>query len=499
MFSETSVFDRFPLKPESNNAQHLIAVMFRDGQWHYDNNQRLVAFTPVASDVLLAEVDFKADVIAGFLQQKGQYEGISRGYAGGDLEFRANQYAGKFNPGEFEVLGTGFVRNHSGLSLEAPVGDLKPEPAASIVARGGFTRNQASIAGLVVMATNTGAVGQALDIIATVTPGNTKFEREVGEQMTIALDEAVRAVRVMHPGWDGRDVRFSFGDKYIDKDGGSAGAAFAVCLRSLLEAFEIDTKYAMTGDITVDGRIRGIGGVIAKIKGATLDGSQVVGIPAENRDILGDLMILEGPGSLLPVQVIAVASLEEAVALARVDRNDALVSAIEKFSEVQALLGDGQDLNGRAGRTAEALLQEILELVPDHVSAAGLLQQIRGTAPAKLSITGSLAEVIQRARPGLDALDQLEVGTRPTTGQRRSITDAMAQVSKLRYITHPEVEGFRRTMNDYLAAAVKLVSMRSPNASHFARFNRSGSAMVEAYKKLGDDKEIIDSLLRDSH
>ena len=112
MYSEESVHTRFAASaPHSANSDHLIAVKYIGGQWFYDNNTAYVAFTPLASDLLLAAVDFGLDTVTDLKGTSSVVNGIESGYADGDLVFTPNQWGGQFNSGEFGVSGTSFIRN----------------------------------------------------------------------------------------------------------------------------------------------------------------------------------------------------------------------------------------------------------------------------------------------------------------------------------------------------------------------------------------------------
>ena len=108
MFSEESVHTRFAANPPSGgNADHLIAVVFEDGQWKVDRNKRiLVAFTPEATDILVAEVDFGADTVTHLLGTNTVIEGMAAGYVSGDLIVTPEMWGGSPNGGEFGVEGT---------------------------------------------------------------------------------------------------------------------------------------------------------------------------------------------------------------------------------------------------------------------------------------------------------------------------------------------------------------------------------------------------------
>jgi hypothetical protein len=109
MYSAEDVRTRFSPVPISQNSQHFVCVVLIGGQWHYDNNSVYTPFTPLASDVLVAQVDFDADSVTGLAGQQGVLNGIRLGYESGDLGFAANQYNGVFDSGEFTISGTFFV------------------------------------------------------------------------------------------------------------------------------------------------------------------------------------------------------------------------------------------------------------------------------------------------------------------------------------------------------------------------------------------------------
>jgi RHS repeat-associated protein len=72
-----------------------------------------LAFTPVASDVLIAAVDFTNDTVTSLEGTNTTENGIAKGYVSGDLKFFANRFGGVTHPDEFEVEGTHFVRNET--------------------------------------------------------------------------------------------------------------------------------------------------------------------------------------------------------------------------------------------------------------------------------------------------------------------------------------------------------------------------------------------------
>lgn len=77
MYSEANVITRFGAY--TGNADHIIAVYYANGDWRVDTNFGQAIFTPVASDVLLATVDFTNDTVTSLEGQQGGEYGITYG------------------------------------------------------------------------------------------------------------------------------------------------------------------------------------------------------------------------------------------------------------------------------------------------------------------------------------------------------------------------------------------------------------------------------------
>jgi Lon-like ATP-dependent protease len=68
----------------------------------------------------------------------------------------------------------------------------------------------------------------------------------------------------------------------VPVDGPSAGIAMATAVYSAITGQPVDHLVAMTGEVSVRGRVRPVGGVVVKIAAAQQAGAQRVLIPAEN-------------------------------------------------------------------------------------------------------------------------------------------------------------------------------------------------------------------------
>jgi Lon-like ATP-dependent protease len=65
-------------------------------------------------------------------------------------------------------------------------------------------------------------------------------------------------------------------------DGPSAGVAMAVAIASAITKHPVDNKIAMTGEVSIHGAVKPVGGVVAKVEAAFQSGADTVIIPKEN-------------------------------------------------------------------------------------------------------------------------------------------------------------------------------------------------------------------------
>ncbi len=86
-----------------------------------------------------------------------------------------------------------------------------------------------------------------------------------------------------------QDVRVHVPEGAVPKDGPSAGLALAVAMLSALGRVPVRPRVAMTGEITLGGRILRIGGLKEKLLAATRGGLRTVVLPAANRGTVEEL------------------------------------------------------------------------------------------------------------------------------------------------------------------------------------------------------------------
>jgi ATP-dependent Lon protease len=127
------------------------------------------------------------------------------------------------------------------------------------------------------------------------------------------------------------DVHIHIPEGAIPKDGPSAGITLATSLVSALGRIPIRKDVAMTGEITLRGKVLPIGGVKEKILAAHRSGLKTIIIPRENEKDLADI-----PKNVLDtLNVYMVESMDEVLKIA-------LAEPVEKLtgSDPQPVVGD---------------------------------------------------------------------------------------------------------------------------------------------------------------
>jgi ATP-dependent Lon protease len=150
--------------------------------------------------------------------------------------------------------------------------------------------------GLAVYGPNTGAL---LDIEVTVIPAKEKGsinitgiveEESIGGQGKSirrksmargSIENVITVLRSMGVPADEYDIHVNFPGG-VPIDGPSAGIAMATGIYSAIYKRPVDNTVAMTGEISIHGYVKPIGGVYPKVKAAKKAGAQTVIIPKEN-------------------------------------------------------------------------------------------------------------------------------------------------------------------------------------------------------------------------
>jgi len=163
--------------------------------------------------------------------------------------------------------------------------------------------------------------GELLTIEAVTVPGKgqVKTTGKLGEVMNESIQAAWSFLRARAPVYGVKPSLFAKKDLHIHlpegavpKDGPSAGIGMVTAMISTLTGIAVRRDVAMTGEVTLRGRVLPIGGLKEKLLAALRGGITTVLIPKENEKDLADIPanILEG------LEIVPVAHVDEVLARA---------------------------------------------------------------------------------------------------------------------------------------------------------------------------------------
>jgi ATP-dependent Lon protease len=176
----------------------------------------------------------------------------------------------------------------------------------------------------------TEAGGEILFIEAVMLPGKGKMTitGKLGEVMQESVQAAASFVRsksthfgVEPPVFEKNDIHVHVPEGATPKDGPSAGVAMCTSIVSILTGIPVRRDVAMTGEITLRGRVLPIGGLKEKLLAAHRGGIKTVLIPYENEKDLKEIpdKIKQG------LNIIPVKTVEEVIEHALVKKPQPIV------------------------------------------------------------------------------------------------------------------------------------------------------------------------------
>jgi ATP-dependent Lon protease len=163
--------------------------------------------------------------------------------------------------------------------------------------------------------------GELLTIEAVTVPGKGQIKTtgKLGEVMTESIATAMSFVKARSPTYGvkpsifaRKDIHVHLPEGAVPKDGPSAGVGMVTAMISTLTAIPVRRDIAMTGEVTLRGRVLPIGGLKEKLLAALRGGIRTVLIPQENEKDLAEI-----PASVKEaLEIVPVSHVDEVLARA---------------------------------------------------------------------------------------------------------------------------------------------------------------------------------------
>ena len=364
-------------------------------------------------------------------------------------------------------------------------------------------RSITKVKGLLVSGLSNGEfAGTASNMILTVNKVqggsgmNLRFSQPVGDSMRRSVTEAIRGLQVKYGGWPkGYEASISFQEKYVPKDGPSAAVACGLLLDGLINNIDYDPDFAVTGDMNADLSVQSIGGVSAKIRGATKAGCKIVAIPYANARSLADIFVKGDYKALADIQIFTIEKFEDASKLANTKRETELQVAIDEFKKVQTVI-KRSGLKMVQNAAVQKKLAAIVKRAPNHQSARLLMLAGQRSGPKTYSLVGSFNEMNIVAAPFLDAMSTGGLGEKMA---EKTYSDVLFKMRKIRPKLDARTRDYHDAMTDFVEFwrewGNKEIKSRSKAMEGERRFKEAFVRVQAEQKALAANKEIADEMM----
>ena len=158
--------------------------------------------------------------------------------------------------------------------------------------------------------------GELLTIESVTTPGKGEIRTtgKLGEVMNESVQAAFSFVKARAPAYgikpsifQRKNIHIHLPEGAVPKDGPSAGVGMVTSIVSTLTGIPVRPDVAMTGEVTLRGRVLAIGGLKEKLLAALRGGIKTVLIPEENQKDLAEIPMNAKEG----LEIVPVAHVDE--------------------------------------------------------------------------------------------------------------------------------------------------------------------------------------------
>ena len=190
--------------------------------------------------------------------------------------------------------------------------------------------------------------GELLTIESVTVPGKGQIKTtgKLGEVMTESVQAAFSYVKARAPGYgirpsifNRKDIHIHLPEGAVPKDGPSAGIGMVTSIVSTLTGVPVRKDVAMTGEVTLRGRVLPIGGLKEKLLAALRGGIKTVLIPQENEKDLSEIPV----NITENLEIIPVSHVDEVLARALASPLEPISWSEEDDLAAQPVSGQGVD------------------------------------------------------------------------------------------------------------------------------------------------------------
>ncbi|MDG2123379.1 MAG: hypothetical protein P8J87_06770 [Verrucomicrobiales bacterium] len=385
--------------------------------------------------------------------------------------------------------------------LDGVSGGRGGQPARPVVEGSRLARKSAAVAMIHLKVLKDGTTGGGagkVAISATENSGGGKMTMAVAggtPKLRESAPIAVGRLAAAYGNWpDGVKVTARLGSWYRTYETNSAAVACAVGVDSVMRDWDVDPQVALIGGVDAVGKITAVRELASRLKSAKEAGISIVGVPSDDDGEVADLCVLDKLQPFLDVQVFAMETIDDGVALAPVKRNPDLQKAIDAFVKIQTALA-GKDIAAMVRNSAvQARLREIGQLAPNHISAKYLLLAGMNRRPTSLSFQGSRDALTEVAVPiGRAAGYGVTAETVLLKAPADIAADCVFSLQTLRPKLHKATLNYCDSLTKYAAAFKIYASMSNPISARAQTMRKQMNEAMRALKLSAEKFRKIDN------
>ncbi len=211
--------------------------------------------------------------------------------------------------------------------------------------------------------------------------------------------EAVKYLGLSHAGaLSGMKVDFDIEADLDSAEGPGANLSCAIITDALLNGYQVDSIVASCGDVNADGTVQPVWDLYTRLKATEDELPPVILIAPGDDYVVDDVLLLDGPKLFLDTQIIKVEKLSDAVSIASQKRAEKIRDALNLYASIQKVLASG-DSKMLTNSHVQNRLNQVLEILPGHLSATQLKRVSEKKYPRRLSSYYSFDLVFGALRP----------------------------------------------------------------------------------------------------